>query len=262
MAKQASDQTLQKFFAQARELEKRVLEGVLDPVAIRQPLQDIIIGKQPVVSTHTGLFMPPLTILASFWNRAQKRNWQFSVDQFEQLCEEMPVNHNSTLSSVLTLDIWLGDLGKTFEELWAWVRDEHQYTWRSDGLKSGKEQLRLLNPDRYGDQPSVKWVVVDLTANWDKQNGLRPCDVRDAATSAGLELLTTAAIHPDWIRNMDYETIPGVCLSGLWATVPGRYTWQHVPILYWDRYGREVHLDVRWDDHRHSNYAVPVSREM
>jgi hypothetical protein len=212
----------------------------------------------PPAPTFDQLFCTPEQIFDAFVVRARDRKWTFSDEQLQQLREAMPTLHKNSLTSVLTLDIWLGDLPTTFEELWSWNKDVHAKTWRYDGLKSDKRHLRLLDSKCYGNQPSAKWVVLDVTAN----RGQAPKDVREPANSPAFAVLAAAVLHPEWPKAINYDTIPGVWLPGLEATVPGWDAWRYVPILHWYEFDHGLDLRAYWDDYRYSDYAVPVFREL
>jgi hypothetical protein len=212
-----------------------------------------------------AMFRSVSEVYQAFVERAQARNW-FSSQQLNELaeCVEEHINTNfkSTLSGAFSFDIWLGDLQKTFEELWLWAADEqtrlgHNH-WRYDGLKSGKEELRLLHPKRYGNKPSVTPVILDLTAN----RGKSPRDVRDPVTSAGVEVLATAALHPQWVASIDYDRIPAVWLSGLEATTPGSGPWRFVPRLARHLGDVRLYLSVDWYGRGFPSYALPERREL
>ena len=211
------------------------------------------------------LFSTPQEVLGRFAFYAGNRGWPLT-NFLNPLKEQMPTDYVSSLNKVLTLDVWLGNLSITFEALAGWIEYEQRQAgngyWRYDGLKSDGKHLRLLDPERYGIEPSVRWVEVDMLANWDKANALRPRDVRDPKTSAGLEIMTAYAVHPAYPPAIDYETIPGAWLPGLQVTLPGGEAWASVPLLGWGGADREVFLDASRDDDRYWYYALPVRREL
>lgn len=210
-----------------------------------------------------AIFSTPQKVYDRFVAYAGDQNWPvFDDHQVINVHQTMPRDHVNSLDHLLTLDIWLGDLSITFEALAGWIEYEQRQAgngfWRWDSLKSGAKQLRLLNPDRYGDEPSVRWVELDMTANC----GSRPRDVRNPETSAGLQVMTAFAVHPAYPPAIDYDTIPGAWLPGLQANVPGDGDWRSVPILDWDRSSREVKLDAGWGGDRNPDCAVPVCGEL
>lgn len=241
------------------DVKVRVANGSVPVQAARSSLQDLIEGKFAI---GPAIFSNPQEIFDRFVGYANEQNWPFfGTDQIEELHQQMPVGHVSTLDRLLSLDIWLGDLPTTFEALAGWIEYEQRRTgngfWRYDGLKSDPDHLRLLDSNRYGDKPSVRWVELDMTAH----RGSRPKDVRDKAT-AGLQVMTAFAVHPAYPPAIDYDTIPGAWAAGLQATVPGKEAWTDVPILCWFRDGREVSLHAHWGAHRYGSCAVPVCREL
>lgn len=226
-----------------------------DPGRIdRQAFNALMVPPVPQV------FSTPEEILGRFSYYAGFQDWPVT-DLLDQLKQTMPTDHVSSLDHLLTLDVWLGDLPTTFEALADWIKHEQKIIdngyWRYDGLKSDAEHLRLVDPKRYGKTPSVKWVELDMTAN----RGSAPKDVRDDG-SAGLQVMTAFAVHPNYPPAIDYEAIPGAWAAGLQANIPGYEAWTDVPILYWYRFYRQVCLVAYWDGYRYDYYAVPVVREL
>jgi hypothetical protein len=176
----------------------------------------------------------------------------------DELREQMPHNHVSSSNKVLTIDVWLGDLPITFESLAAWIGFEQRQLgrgfWRYYGLKSDAAHLQLLDPHRYGTIPSTRWVEVDLAANWDKENGVAPNDVRDPKNSAGLQVMTALAVHPTYPLAMDGKTIPYSWLPGL-KTVRDS---GDCPLIGIGSKRPQVHLDTNDGTRRLRHYAVPV----
>jgi len=208
------------------------------------------------------LFSTPQEIYDRFVAYAGGQNWPvFDNHQVINVHQTMPVDHVSSLNKLLALDVWLGDLPTTFEGLAGWIEYQSRATGngfrRWDELRSDAKHLRLFDSARYAKKPSVKWVELDMTAN----RGARPKDVRDK-TSAGLQVMTAFAVHPNYPSAIDYDAIPGAWAAGLQASIPGREAWTDVPILSWSRTDREVSLTPHWDGNRDPDYAVPRVREL
>lgn len=176
---------------------------------------------------RTDLFRTPDEIFDEFvgWSRTQ--GWPFDYARhFKRLLETMP-RHISRLDSVLTLDIWLGDLHTTFDALWAWLGAVHgeNAVALQGGLRSDNKYMRVYGLPR-SDTPSVNWTVLDLTAS----SGKAVQDVR-FARSAGLQVLTTAALHPEWPKAMDDDVVSSVSMGGLIARIGSQGEWIEVPHL-------------------------------
>lgn len=216
--------------------------------------------EQQVVSTTSGLFSTPQEILARFAFYAGNQGLPPVV--LAQLEESLPADHVSSLNGMLAPDIWLGDLPTTFEFLVGWLQYEQRQAgngyWRWDGLKSDTKHLRLLDPDRYGKEPSGRWVELDMLA----KRGNSPKEARDPAKSAGLQVVSAFAANPAYPPAIDYDTIPGAWAAGLQAKPPENRDWQGVPILGWRGFYRQVGVSADWDYGRHSHYAVPEVREL
>lgn len=208
--------------------------------------------------TLTDLFRTPQQIFEAFVEFNSSLEWGFTDEQLQELKTAMPTEFVSRLVRALSLKIWLGDLPTTIEGLWAANQAVHNRNWRYEKLKSGKKQLKLLDANRFGNQLSVTWTAIDLTANRNQH----PTDVRTPQTSPGPAVLATAALHPDWPKAIDYDIVPAVWMPGLLATLPGEHAWQHVPVLDWSQFRNELYFNASWDDDRSPRYAVPEFREL
>lgn len=170
-------------------------------------------------------FRTPEQMCSAFMLRSALRNWPFTMADFEVLLEKMPTRLESQIDSVITLDIWLGDLSRTFNELWHWVSGTYPRVERTSSM-SDTEPMRLVH-DRYGREPSVRWGVLNLIAGGmqDYPGGRAAKDARDE-NAAGLQVLTAAALHGDWPRDFQVR-LPGIELTG------ERWLTSGVPDLIW-----------------------------
>lgn len=193
------------------------------------------------------------------WN--EERGWGFTDADFDA------VDVTSVKRSGLVVDViavYLPHQGntlgiqRTFEELWDIASSIQPDKWRYESLKSDKKHLRLL--DGIEHTPGIRRVTLDLGANWDTTNGIRPVDVR-GKDSVHAEALAAAAHFPDWVQAMDGERVPYVWMPGYRVTLPGGEAWRGVPCLDWSRGGRGVKLDAYGDDYRRYGWACPVRRE-
>lgn len=120
-----------------------------------------------------------------------------------------------------------------------------------------ENRVRLLEgiPDH---QNCVRIEVVDLGAHWNPKEGFVPKDVR-SAKSATFAVIYAAAQHPEWVRQMDGETVPYALVGGLELNVPGSGPWMRLPDV-WRRGGR-MELSGNWVGGRYRGSALPSLRE-
>ena len=263
--KTVSDE-VRRFVKQLHELELRVLDGTLDPIAVRQPLQDIITGKYAAAIQLPSWYVHSIDQLANVRRWNEERGWEFADSDFPV---EIPDFTPTKPLEVLVLAVYLPDEGKgrktvpgyvrTANELWQISRNLQPNWWQWDELKLDEHHLRLLSEVEY--KPGIRWVALDLGAHWNAHDGVRPRDVR-GENSAHAEVLAATAHFPQWIQAMDGEKVPYAWLPGYRVSIPGREAWTGVPILGWYGSSRRVSLGADWDGDRYWNYAVPVVREL
>ena len=268
MAKERVSDEVRSFVRQLHELEQRVRDGTLDPVTVRQPLQDIITGKfTPTIQ------LPSWCVSLGYqlanvrrWN--EERDWGFGEADFPS---EMPDFVSNSPLEVPVLSVYLPDKGegpdkvpgylRTADELWQIARSLQPNWWQWSALHLDAEHLRLLPGAEDAYAPGIRWTAVDLGANWNKRDEIRPRDVR-GSNSANAEILAAAAHFPNWIQAMDGEKVPYAWLPGYQVTIPGDEARVSVPVLYWSTSYRRVNLDAYWDAFRYWYFAVPVRREL
>lgn len=246
--KQVSED-VRRFVRQLHELEMRVLDGALDPVAIRQPLQAILteqlegqavdvvvcplcaatmsrIGKWyvcPSCGATTGVFRPdwytsPEVQLHNMrcWN--QERGWGFSNSDFPS---SVPDFTPSSLLEVLVLAVYLPDQGHGEGRVPGYIRTARELTAVASAQQPGwyqtvrldEQRLRLLPGTEARHTPGLRWVALDLGAHYEPQQGRAVKDVR-GADSAHAEVLAAAAHLPDWLRAMDGARVPCADMAG------------------------------------------------
>ncbi|HTE57833.1 MAG TPA: hypothetical protein VK694_03730 [Verrucomicrobiae bacterium] len=182
-----------------------------------------------------SVFASPTDMATALRRRAEWRSWPLAKEQIDVVCGQLLQGHSSGLRC-LSVDIWLGDLQTTYIELWLWMCDVHRY-WPVDTVSSGADQLRLLDVGRYGAEPEVKTVELDLGGYWTPQHRCQhsPESVRHPDTSPGLEVLAAAALHPEWLVRMGTKMVPRVWLPGLQVNDSSQPEWSGVPVLDWHR---------------------------
>ncbi len=143
----------------------------------------------------------------------------------------------------------------TCAELWDVASHRQPNAWCWDERKDGPKAVRLL--DGIEHRPGIRRVTVDLAANWNRRRGARPIDVR-SPMSAAAEVLAAAAHFPDWVRAMNGDTVPFVCLAGYQLTVPTYEVWRHIVCLSWSHFNRRINLSDNWADYYQDRFASPV----
>lgn len=247
-----------------RVLAKAGMDFDMVETIIRKPqLADGMVGwlreqLTPPVPDLSKLFVSLEVQLANVRNWNQMRGWGFTDADFDAV-DLTPGDHSGLVVDVIV--VYLPDQGKTsgiqrtFEELWDIASSIQPGKWRYDSLKSDKKHLRLL--DGIEHTPGIRRVTLDLGANWDTTNGIRPIDVR-GTDSVHAEVLAAAAHFPDWIQAMDGERVPYVWMPGYQVTIPGHEAWRGLPYLYWGSAGRKVGLCADWDGYPGYGWACPV----
>lgn len=161
----------------------------------------------------------------------------------------------------ITLVPYLPDQGeirgmeRTFHMLWRVAARQQKGSCRWDGYNdAGRERIQLLKGIEH--QPGLRWEVIDLGVN----RGKAPKDVRDPRTSPHAGILASAALHPEWVRQMDEIDIPYVWAPGYEVNVPGGGSWQGVPCVRFHRDDQRVGLGCDWRDFGDNGYAMPEFR--
>lgn len=245
--------------AKNQEILKRIGNGTLQIDDVLPALQRIIEGRFSDPDLIHSMFVSPQTQLANVRSWNLERGWDFIEAHFVQAAAELEaLTWPSDRLTVLVLVPYLDTVQRTFEELWAVASAAQPNNWRWDELKSDAEHLRLLEGIEH--VPGLRWEVIDLGANWDPREGIRPVDVR-AANSAHAGVLAAAGHFPKWVQAMDGTKVPYVWLPGYQVTIPGSEAWRYVPCLSWDRGDREVDLGAVWDGRRSIRWACPVVKE-
>lgn len=267
MGQRATTEERGKLSDQLHELYRMVKDGVRPYGDVRQPLQQIIDGQfsdgklYQAFSPPLSWFVSPEVQLANVRRWNEEQGWGFADGDFPA---QIPDFTPSSPLEVMVLAVYLPDTGRgkrhvpgyvrTANELWQIARDL-QPNWRQwDNLHLEAEHLQLLKSIEDTHVPGICWTAVDLGANWDKQEVVRPCDVR-GNDSAHAEVLAAAAHFPNWIQAMDGTNVPYVWLAGY-------QVWTHVPILYWNGSRSEVNLGISLGGNHDRSFGVPVRREL
>lgn len=191
------------------------------------------------------------------WN--DEREWGFCEAELRSV-DLVDVSHASPfVTDVLAVDLpgneAVNGVQRTCRELWELAAQRQPQAWCWDERKDGTKPVRLL--EGISHHPGIRRVTVDLAANWNRRSGVRPLDVRSRA-SASAEILAAAAHFPEWIRSMDGQHVPFVCLAGYEVTRPDYETWRHVLCLSWSHINRRINLSDNWGDYYQDRFSCPI----
>jgi len=203
-------------------------------------------------------FAPLVDQLANVRRWNEDREWELTESELAGV-DLAQTEHASPLV-VDVLAVYLPAAGRmtgvqrTCAELWDLAASRQPNSWCWDERKDGPKPVRLL--DGVHQRPGVRRVTLDLAARWSQRPGMRPIDVR-GPTSAAAEILAAAAHFPAWVRAMDGEHVPYVCLAGYQVTVPTYEVWRHVLCLSWSHIHRRINLSDNWADYYQDRFASP-----
>ncbi|MDZ4243821.1 MAG: hypothetical protein U1C57_01815 [Candidatus Doudnabacteria bacterium] len=205
----------------------------------------------------SGMFIPADKQLGLVRERNVERRWGFTEEDFTKL-GPAPVWPSGKISAVI-LEVSLDTIEKTLEEAWLFAHSAQVDNWRWEEVKSDPGHLRLFPGIEH--KRGLVWRVVDLAANWDKKDGIRPKDVRNTEKSPHSAVLWAASYFPKWIQAMDGTIVPYVWIPGYELSVSGYKPWSSVPDLRFSRGYRRIRLDAHDYGPRNGSYAVPEFRE-
>jgi len=208
-----------------------------------------------------GLFTPASAQLTRVRELNIERGWGFTDEDFataEASAPNWPAGNlvAVTLVPYLSAGYCMGDVARTFQELWQVAASLQQSNWRWEGYdKAGPGSLRLLKGIEHPakDKPVLHWEVIDLGCNRNR----KPVDVRNLETSPHAGILASAMLHPEWVKAMDGDKVPYVWAPGYEVNVSGGLPWQVLPDLSFDRGDRGIELGYDWCDGCSSGWSVP-----
>lgn len=254
MAKQAADTTLQKFFAQQRALEERVLNGSLDPVEIRSAMQLIIEGKfladKPVVTLSPAVLMPAAEQIAQFTSWNTENGFLFGEVDINDAELSVPLVDSDDPLVGLTLCWTLDTLESTIDSYLRVMRQIYGNKFKaSRDFRAGKLSLPKGAPDFVPNR--LWWEITDFGAN----RNMAPDQV-PAETAAGLSVFAATCHHPAVVRRHNGDDVPYWNVPGLWVSYSGESR-PFAPCIDGGSGGR-VEVSVYSADDTYSRYAGPV----
>ncbi len=248
---------------QLRIIEDRFLNGTLDPLVARGPLQYIIEDKSTPLVTTPSWYSSVDTQIEKVWNFLELHGGEegFTPSDVPAVPDFTP----RTKTEVLLLTVMLPDKGRvkgfrrTFDSWWDFIVPPTGLTkWRLEELKSDSKHLRLAKGIEY--KPGIRWVAFDPNSYQRKSpKDALAQSATDGTTLAHAEVLMAAAMFPEWVASWDGGKLPYPNLSGLqfyWGS-----DWSRVPCLSrWDG-SSQLELNAFDADDAGSSWSSPVVRE-
>lgn len=213
----------------------------------------------------SGLLTPVSEYRDRIRARAHERNWPLYEHHLDALEILKGIDHRSTLKPV-SVEVWLGRLGFTYEELWFWVVDElvklnpRYGAWPRDESDRSVNLRFLPGAETEGDS-RVTPIGLDFESCWNRSCGVRPSEARNPETAAGLELFTLLALNPQIIPRLGVD-LPSFWVPRIQLDIPGCKAWSHVPIVGWDSAYYLVDLRDRREDNNNRFITMPVRRNL
>lgn len=203
----------------------------------------------------------PWTAVSEYASRIAARNelrgWKLPKKQLDALKAQLEsLDHASDFQPV-GISMWLGqDLAYNRAEAIAWLKDVVEAKGLTFGDYTGEGRTGFYQGSEQLGSKVVSACGLDLGL-WRPTEGIVPKEVRDAYPDTrwpGLELFWLMALNPDVYLGIDYENIPGLLAPGL--VVGSGY------LPYFDRFEREVWVDVVSANDRWSEYFFVAFREL
>lgn len=225
------------------EIVMRVGNGLLDPVAVKRALQDIIEGKLPTLTWN-----PP-----TWWRTPEQQLERARQLWPNAVLPEPPKEFTPrTKSEVLLLHV-----PDTFDSLWdkvvAPTKDGVSYTkFRSEGVKADKQNLYLA-PNKVEFTEPV-WLAFDP----EHGKGERPDSFWGQADCAASEVFSALIQFPEWSLAW-FNSASAPNLSGYQLKYDGNCP--RVPCLHrWDG-ARQLRLRAYWAVFDSDRWSSPSVRE-
>lgn len=261
-------QDLRRGIDQLRMIEARMRAGLIEPLAVRRLLQDIVNDKYPKLPAWYVLPEQQLEWMREINN---ERKWGFDESDFPiQTPDFVPRVH----TELLLLAVYLPDKGKqtgvqrTIDEqldvisLQCLQRGYHSVS-RWPMFKTDPAHLRL-HP-RKVHRPGIRWVAYDYAAPWDSKYGYYAAILWNVDNIvpilAASEVFSALMLFPEYGSSMGDEnpTMPGYQsrLNGGWSGVPYAY-WGHEN----EPGGSRLHVGVQKAERVYPNFRTTLVREL
>lgn len=175
------------------------------------------------------------------------------LDSFEWIGSQDPPAYTDDPEVSVTLVLTLNTLEETVKFLWEWIVDGQESSWRNDYALFDPDHLCMLEACGAFRPNTLEYVRLKLNAH----QGKKPVDVR-GADSAGLEVLTCCAQHPERVKAINGGERPCLNVSGLELHISDGLPWRYVLHVGFDRDDRTVELSQNWHVVACGRWSSPV----
>ena len=201
-------------------------------------------------------FTPTAEVAQRLMTRSRGRAWDLPTAALIGMTSaNFGAPASSSVEAVVVPDIWLGNFETTFRELWEWFQNVYNTPGSSCDLDLAidSERLSPVVRDTHETVRSLRWAVVDMTANTGKAPG--DCDLRSLA---GLQVLTAAILHPAWFKQV--ITTTSFWLGGVKARERRSGPWTFTPMLSWHM--NTIVLGIDYSVAQRHNFVAPTFRDL
>lgn len=252
------------------ELDRRVLEGSLDPAYVTAALQEVLEGKFELTDKFAR-FTPLLLTLEQQFElicRYNQQYWDgyFSDKELEAYRPKLVSDHQQSVTDLLVFHVEFGSLEETIEMWWRVFMGEQPGHWRWESLKLDSQHCMLV-PSHVATYPpkTITQVRLNLVSHWEPEEGRTLEQVRERVAASGeilahTEVMSAYGLHTALFREQDGDTLPWADLAGTDVMVPGESE-RHALYVYWAPGYRKARLLAYWVDNRSRKWAAPVVRE-
>lgn len=262
-----ADDVLGRVARKEWELNRRIMEGSVDPAYAAAALQEII-ERKFVLTDKFGRYTDKLLSLAEqldLLKRYNKQYWEGRLDDPLDHYTTWVSDHLQRVDDLEILHVEFGSPAETIEMWWrVWVGEQPK-SWRWDELKLDPEHFQLLaeNVDRY--EAGIHRLRIDLTAHWEPETGRTLEEVRVQAkvngeTLAHTEVMSAYGLHTALLREQDGENLPYSDMAGTDVSVPCSSR-PHALYASWFPFSGGVRLDASGVGDRDRSWAAPVLRK-
>jgi hypothetical protein len=238
------------------EIIKRIANGTLDPVEVRQALKEIIASssRRPSVPVHdSSRFTDPAEQVANLrrWNGPFGLGW--TDQQLVAMEGAVPQYSDEEPLIPLTLCWTLGTLAQSIDAKLQIIRDVYGTDRVSitRDFKTDAKHTSMVSGSPMFVPYRLWWQLIDLGAN----RFIAPNEVA-GADAAGFEIFDVLCQHPEYVGEQDGNETPYLDLPGLSVRVRGM-PGPDTPDAVGSADG-SVAVRVRWEGGTYTDHAEPV----